>query len=315
MTSPSKAPRVSVIIPCYNTARFVAQALESVFAQSYHDYEVVVVNDGSPDTVELERALAPWANKIVYIKTDNNGSAAARNTGIRASRGELIALLDSDDVYDRDYLDAQVRALDKDPSASIVYPRFLTFGEGITVGTSGPVSPGAVTFSSIILDTCPVAGSVTARRTAFEQVGLFDASLRSSEDYDMWLRCVKSGSRIIYNDEALLFYRRRPDSLTADSVRICDSTVTVLVKMRTAVHTSTEERRILENAISRFKSNKLFFEGKRAFIAGDVLIAIDKLKQAYALSRNIRLRMILFLINTMPHIARTIYLWRTKQAK
>src|ERR1700675_1256078 len=113
MSPTSKSPRVSVIIPCYNTARFVAQALESVFAQIYSDYEVVVVNDGSPDTVELERVLAPWADRIVYVKTDNNGLAGARNNGIRVARGEFIALLDSDDAYDLNYLDAQIRALDE----------------------------------------------------------------------------------------------------------------------------------------------------------------------------------------------------------
>ena len=115
--------RVSVIIPCYNTAGYVVETLESVFSQTYKDYEVVVVNDGSPDTPSLELALAPWRDKITYIKTENHGLAGARNNGIRASSGELVALLDSDDVWEPNYLEVQVSKLDENPSADIVYPR------------------------------------------------------------------------------------------------------------------------------------------------------------------------------------------------
>jgi glycosyltransferase involved in cell wall biosynthesis len=315
MSSTSKSPRVSVIIPCYNTAPFVAQAVESVFAQSYRDYQVVVVNDGSPDTLELERALAPWADRIVYVKTDNNGLAGARNNGIRAARGELIALLDSDDIYDVNYLEAQVRALDENPSASIVYPRFLSFVQGVqdvNKGVRSPVPKGEVTFNALIQDSCHVPYCAVARREAFERVGLYDSSLRSSEDFDLWLRCVKNGSRIIYNERAVFFYRLRPDSLSADPVRICDSATTVLAKMRTAVQTTAEERQVLESAILRFRGTKLFLEGKRAFIAGDIPSAVEKLGQANVLLRDTRLRMIFWLISTMPHIARRVYLWRSR---
>jgi glycosyltransferase involved in cell wall biosynthesis len=316
MTFPAEAPRVSVIIPCYNTARFVVQALESVFAQSYGDYEVVVVNDGSPDTMELERVLAPWADRIAYIKTDNNGPSAARNTGIRAARGAVIAFLDSDDVYEVNYLETQMWALDENPSASIVYPRFFTFVHSVDVVTRSPVPRGGeVTFNALVQGICHVPYCAVARREAIERVGLYDSALRSSEDFDLWLRCVKDGSRIVYNERAVLFYRLRPDSLSADPVRICDSATTVLVKMRTAVQTTAEERQVLESAILRFRGTKLFFEGKRAFIAGDIPCAIDKIRQANILLRDTRLRMILLLITTMPHIARTIYLWRAREGK
>lgn len=310
MIFPSKTPRVSVIIPCYNTSRFIAQTVESVFAQIYRDFEVVIVNDGSPDTPQLEQALAPWAERIVYVKTENHGVAEARNVGIRAAKGDFVALLDSDDVWELNFLDVQVRKLDEDPTADIVYPRLISFWEGSRSGARSVVPRSPVTFISIIQETCHVSCSVVARRAAFERVGLFDSSLRSSEDYDMWLRCVKSGSRIIYNDKALLLYRRRPDSLSADPVLICDTTVKVLVKMRTAVQTTAEERQVLENAIRRIEGNRLFFEGKDAFIAGDISNAVDRLRRANALLHKIRLRMILLIVRTMPQLARTVYLWR-----
>ena len=83
----SRPPRVSVVIPCYNTSNFVAETLKSVYSQTYKDFEVVVVNDGSPDTPQLERAIAPWRTRITYVHTENCGLAGARNNGIRASRG------------------------------------------------------------------------------------------------------------------------------------------------------------------------------------------------------------------------------------
>jgi len=307
----SRPPRVSVVIPCYNTSAFVAETLESVYSQTYKDFEVVVVNDGSPDTPQLERAIAPWRTRISYIQTENCGLAGARNNGIRASRGELIALLDSDDIWEPDYLAVQVRKLDEDPSADIVYPNASIFGDGLRT-TEYPRSKGEVTYESLVNETCVVMVSVLARRTALERAGLFDDRLRSCEDFDMWLRCVKSGSRIIYHREPLVRYRRRPGSLSADEVWMCSSATRVLVKMRDAVPMTDEERRVLESAVLRFEGKKLFFEGKRAFTDGDIPLAIDRLEKSNTYLHSLRVWLILLLIRTVPSIARTAYVWRSR---
>ena len=96
----SATPRVSVIMPAYNVAAYIGETLESVFAQTYSDYEIIVVNDGSPDTPELERVLAPYSERIVYVTQENRGLSGARNTALKVARGEFIALLDSDDVWE-----------------------------------------------------------------------------------------------------------------------------------------------------------------------------------------------------------------------
>jgi glycosyltransferase involved in cell wall biosynthesis len=285
----------------------VAETLASVFSQTYKNYEVVVVNDGSPDTAELERAIAPWRNRITYLQTKNCGLAGARNNGIRASKGELIALLDSDDAWESNYLEVQVRQLDENPSADIVYPRAITFGEGPGVGRRSRPSRGEVTFTSLVQETTSVVVSVLARRTALERAGLFDDTFRSCEDFDMWLRCVKSGSRIIYHDAVLLRYRVRGDSLSADPVWMYDHARRVLLKMRTTVALTDEERHVLESATRRFEGQELFHEGKRAFIGGDTQLAINRLEQANAVLKSIRIRMILFAIRTMPRFVRAIY--------
>ena len=265
----TQTPRVSVIIPCYNTARFVAETLESVFAQTYKNFEVVVVNDGSPDTPALEQAIEPWRDRVVYLHTENCGLAGARNNGIRAAKGELIALLDSDDTWAPNYLEVQVRKLDEDPSADIVSPRSLIFGDGVPNGTSTKPSRCEVTFSALVQQTVSVVVSVVARRTALERAGLFDDSLRSCEDFDMWLRCVKNGSRIIHHDEVLVRWRSRPDSLSADEVWMYDHAQRVLVKMRNTVPLTDAEREIVESSILKFEGNKFLCKGKRTFLAGD----------------------------------------------
>ena len=107
----SERPAASVIIPAYQAAPYIAQALDSVFAQSFRDFEVIVVNDGSPDTPDFERALQPYLANITYIKQANHGPSHARNTGIGKARAPLIALLDSDDFWAPDYLATHVGIL------------------------------------------------------------------------------------------------------------------------------------------------------------------------------------------------------------
>lgn len=311
VSTATRTPRVSIIIPCYNTSQFVAETLESVFAQTYKNFEAVIVNDGSPDTPELERAIAPWRDRVTYVHTENWGLAGARNNGIRASRGELIALLDSDDVWTPDYLKVQVRKLDENPTADIVYPNALIFGEGFR-SSEYPRSKGEVTYRSLVDETCVVMVSVLARRTALERAGLFDENLRSCEDFDMWLRCVKNGSRIIYHSEVLVRYRRRMGSLSSDEVWMNSNAARVLNKMRDAVPMTADERRVLEDAILRFEGRKLFFEGKRAFNSGDFSMAVDRLEESNKYLRSVRVWMILWLVRTLPSVARTAYVWRSR---
>ena len=306
------SPRVSIIIPCYNTAHLVSDTLQSVFKQTYTDYEVIVVNDGSPDTPELERVLTPWLDRIVYVKTENCGLAGARNNGIRASRGELIALLDSDDIWEPNYLDVQVRYLDEDPTVDIVSPGSFDFEQDPEVGTVCPNSRGEVTFASLVQGTRGVMVSVLARRSALERAGLFDSTLRSCEDFDMWLRCIKSGSRIFHHAEVLVRYRRRKDSLSSDPIWMFDNAIKVLHKVNTSLSLTKEEREMLEAAIVRFQGNRLFQEGKRAFLEGDIPAAIWYLKQANTRLRSLRIWMIVSLLRVAPSFARVAYAQKLK---
>jgi len=115
LSNDGQRPAVSVIIPAYNAAGFISETLQSVFAQTYRDFEIIVVNDGSPDTAALEAVLRPFADRLVYLPQENRGVSAARNTGIRAARGRYVAFLDSDDLWEPEFLAAQMGMLERDP--------------------------------------------------------------------------------------------------------------------------------------------------------------------------------------------------------
>ena len=303
-------PAVSVIIPAYNVAQYIGEALSSVFAQTFTDYEVIVVNDGSPDTEELERALAPYRERIVYIKQENRGLSGARNTGIRRARAPFVAFLDADDIWETEYLAVQVETLRGDPSIDVLYPNALFFGDGIEAGQEFMKlcpSEGEVTFESLVNHQCNVMVSVTARREAIINAGMFDEQLRSVEDFDLWLRIVKQGGRIAYHRQRLARYRRRAGSLSSDPVWMVDHGLKVLEKARATMSLTTAERKALEQAITRFRARLCFHQGKRAFFGGDIKTAISYLKQANAHMRSLKLRLSILAMQLAPRLLLRAY--------
>ena len=116
-----KNPLVSIVIPAYNAAEYIAGTLESVFAQVFTNYEIIVVNDGSPDSPALRQVLEPYRSRVRYIEQENKGPSGARNTGIRAARGKYIALLDSDDLWLPHHLANQVALIEGSQDLDLVY--------------------------------------------------------------------------------------------------------------------------------------------------------------------------------------------------
>src|SRR5215203_2359576 len=126
-------PTVSVIIPAYNAAKYIGEALNSVFDQTFKSYEVIVINDGSLDTDDLERELQAYAANIQYMKQENQGAAAARNTGLRAAAGEFVAFLDADDTWLPNFLEKQIEFLRRSKS-DLVYADAILSGESPLAG-------------------------------------------------------------------------------------------------------------------------------------------------------------------------------------
>jgi glycosyltransferase involved in cell wall biosynthesis len=299
------SPLVSVIVPAYNVAEFIGDALNSVLAQTFSDYEIIVINDGSPDTEALERALAPYMSRIVYIKTENQGVSAARNTAIRAARGSLLAFLDGDDIWLAHYLEVQVKMIQDDPTIDVLYPNVLMFGEGSATGeefmTHCP-SKGPVTFESLLSQECNVSNCSIARRDAIFRAGLYDESLRSVEDFDLWLRVIKTGGRIAYHRDVLARYRRRRGSLTADPVWLTRHVLNVMDKVRDTMELTPSENAVLERQYRRFKATLSFHEGKHAFFSGDTDQAINKFTEANQFFRKPKTAFTLMMLRIAPRL-------------
>ncbi len=301
-------PVVSVIIPTYNAAHYIIEALDSVWAQTFTDYEIIVINDGSPDTLELERRLEPYRHRLVYIRQENRGVSGARNTGIRAARGEFIAHLDPDDLWEADYLAVQVELMRSDPTIAVLYPNALIFGDMPEAGHKFMdlcPSEGEVTFESLLTQRCNVMTSVTARREIVMRAGMFDESLRCSEDFDLWLRIVKQGGRISYHRRVLVRYRRHHGSLSSDPVWVCQNALRVLEKSEQTLDLTAAEREVLRWSRARFHALMRFNEGKSAFMLGEMDAAIDGLKEANAFFRSRKTALALLLLRFAPR-----FLWR-----
>jgi glycosyltransferase involved in cell wall biosynthesis len=300
-------PRVSVIIPAYATTRFIAEALDSVLAQTFDDYEIIVVNDGSPDTAELERVLHPYRDKIHYIVQENRGSSGARNTALRAARGSLVAMLDSDDRWHPDYLASQVAVLDRDPSADVVYPDAVRFDEnGLRderYSQSYPVG-GDVTFDRVLARECQIYGEVLARRDALIAVGMYDEVLRAGEDYDLWLRVLGAGKRIVYNDRVLAYYRAREDSHTSDERKMSGNIITLIDRLPSKVTLTAEQLVVLERQRTSVLTKLDLLDAREAFDAGRDRDAIAAVRAAYRRGGGWRLGLAILALRTAPGMVR-----------
>jgi GT2 family glycosyltransferase len=311
----STSPVVSVIMPAYNVAEYISTALDSIFNQTYTDYEIIVVNDGSPDVHELERALEPYIDRIVYIKQEHRGLSGARNTAIRAARGRYIALLDSDDFWEPDYLRAQVEKIERDPTIDVLYADAHIFGDSPIAGkTFMQVCPseGEVTLERLIKEECHVMVSVLARREAVVRAGLFDESLRSAEDFDLWLRMRKQGSRIAYHRKLLVHYRRRADSLSADESGLFKSIIRVFDKVESAMILSPSEDAALKERRALYRAKLQLCEGKKAFIEGDQQTAVNSLTEANQILRSSKIKLALLFLRASPRLLLRAYKLRSR---
>jgi teichuronic acid biosynthesis glycosyltransferase TuaG len=238
----SAEPLVSIIMPAYNAEKYLAAAIQSALEQSYRRWELIVVDDGSTDhTAAIARDFAAADERIEYVFQSNKKLAGARNTGIREARGELIAFLDSDDLWTREKLDLQVKKI-KETKADVVFSSGFLFpeddasNESKTFATLCGKFSGAEMFPLLFTENRLPILSAVARRKALDSGGkLFNESEEfyyGCEDYDLWLRLAKGGAVFYGMPEKLVRYRVHGNAMSSKKVELLEATLALLRRYR-----------------------------------------------------------------------------------
>lgn len=256
---------VSVVIPCYNYGRFVAEAIECALNQTWQPLEVIVVDDGSTD--DTRQRLAPYLDRIRYVYQDNKGLSAARNTGIRHARGDWVALLDADDLWHPCKTERQLGVAGIDASVGLV---------GSPTCSEMPAElPDAPATREIGVHDfffgVPVTGSSTLiRRNAFDLVGGFDETLTSVEDRDMWLRLAVA-VRALQVSTPCWRYRDHSGQMSRNAQRMFANYLRVLTGFFVANPQYARDRRSAFAYMHLDAAHCFFDEGKRSQALGHLL--------------------------------------------
>jgi glycosyltransferase involved in cell wall biosynthesis len=213
---------ISVIIPAYNCEQYIVEAVDSVLNQTVKDTEIIIVDDGSTDNTR--DITARYGAKIRYVRRENKGVSAARNTGIGLARGRLIAFLDADDIWLPGKLERQLRAFEENPSAGLVTCGLTVIDEKGTAVREIKEEPAAD--KQNILEKMVIRGivgtspsCVMVKRECFDKSGIFDETLCGAEDRDLWMRIARH-YQVIILPECLIKYRVHDNNAHKDVARM-----------------------------------------------------------------------------------------------
>jgi glycosyltransferase involved in cell wall biosynthesis len=228
---PSSEPRVDVIIPCYNQGQYLAETLDSVLAQTYPHVQAIVIDDGSTDATP--EVASRYGDRIRYLRKENAGVSAARNTGILEARGDFVHFLDSDDCLRPDLLEKHMAAAAVHPEAAVFHSSFHAVNSRGQFVEEVRIDPTPVdAFHHLLCGLHFPPCTVTVRRAALANAGLFDTSLRCSEDWDVWLRLAARGYAFVTVSDAFAVYRRHPGSVSRQFEGMWRAGLTVLKRSR-----------------------------------------------------------------------------------
>ena len=247
-------PKVSVVIPTHNRAQFVSQAVDSVLTQTFRDFELIVVDDGSHD--KTFNSLSSHRNHIIYHYQKNRGVSAARNKGISLSKGEWICFLDSDDLWTPEKLEIQQKATQ---SAGFL----ASYTDEIWYRKNKRVNPRRKhdKHSGFIFEKClPLCiispSSVMLHRSIFEKVGYFDETLPACEDYDLWLRVAAHYPFLLVRKPLIVKRNGHGKQLSNQYWGLDRFRVSALEKLLREVHLTSVQRKLVWNEL-KIKSNIL----------------------------------------------------------
>lgn len=246
-------PVVSVVMAVYNGQRYLNESLDSVFAQTFTDYELICIDDGSED--DSINVMARYGDRVTIVRQSNSGQGAARNAGVRRASGRYIAFIDQDDRWYPDKLKQQVAALEADPHAVLVYSdsdrmdensRLTQRAATMSERPSALASP----LGRLIEEGLVLPSSMLVRRDAFERVGGFDAHLRGFEDFDLSAR-LKQRGRFLFLEEPALCYRVHQKGFsTRGGLAVIRSRERFLLRMKSLYIGHDDKQRLINSMLA-----------------------------------------------------------------
>ena len=299
-----------MIIPAYNAAKSIARTLDSVLAQTMTDFEIIVVNDGSPDTDALEAALSNYRQRVTYIRQENQGAAAARNTAIKAARGEFLAFLDADDLWLPNYLEAQMSVLRK-TGADVVYCDALLVGssqlKGRTFIELAPTRCEVTPESLLTVDVGLLTTALIATKKAVWDAGLFDETILRGHDFDLWFRIAQKRFKFACNRQVLAHYTISDSGLSGDAVKQMQRRLELLSTIRDRGGLSASEQKALEQNVEESKVRLAIESGKARLLDRDFEGALLEFKQANKLRRSWKVTAVCWSLRMAPQLLWHVY--------
>jgi hypothetical protein len=314
--SGSGRPMVSILTAAFNAAPLIGETIASVIAQTFDDFEMLIVDDGSTD--DTAQAVSRWSDadpRIRLLRQSNTGLAGARNAALAVARGRYMALLDSDDIWLPDYLARQLQILERRPDIAVLSANAYNLG-GVWDGEPLlPLDPAAgvqpVSLLQLIDAEDTMSVMAVFRREVTDTIGAFDSRFRRSEDYDLWLRAAAAGFDVAINPVPLGLYRRRPDSLSSDEARMLSAIQEPLKKLRSSCADRPDIVSRIDAQLGRLVVRSHVAHAKEALRRGDMTALASHFGDLAAATGLIRYRVAGLLTRYAPASIRAAY--RVKQ--
>lgn len=314
---PPDNPAVTVAIPAYKP-QFLSETIDSVLRQSFQDFEIVLVNDGSPHTSSIESVVQTYP-RVRYIYQQNSGGAAARRRAVQEARAPLILNLDDDDLLEPSCLQSQVSFMQEHPEIDARYANSVYFGSTKWNGTTWMdhyPTTGQVSFLSVLDGSAAPAnpGSIIRRETLL-QIGSYDPSVDSWDDFDLWLRILKSGGHIAFTPTVLVRYRRHGANVSLHGSYFLQQGLRLMHKIESTMDLTPQERRALETRRRAMLVDLEIARGKEAIGRRDWAAAREHFEKSRQYGASPKLRLVLTALRTWPSmvghvIALRDQLWR-----
>jgi glycosyltransferase involved in cell wall biosynthesis len=278
----SQLPKISVIIPTYNHGRYVGKAINSVLNQTYKDFEIIVVDDGSTDNTR--HLIDTYENQIEYIYQENQGLASARNTGIQASQAKYVAFLDADDWFAKENLEIKVAYMEDHPDAAWVYSDWQYLDDkgnylekGSTIFKYAHKKLTGHLFEELVYNRNFISPcTVALKKKILEEVGYFDPSVICQEDLDLWLR-ISLRYPAHYIDKVLVYVTALPGSLSRDFSKWVSGNAVIVEKLKHLIPRNLKNR---EKILDKIIADKHTFLGRDFFQRGRFNEAINEFWQS-----------------------------------